>query len=649
MQNKYTLTRWRWMRGCLFLCCAVWAVPLLGCERAVQTCQQDADCKAGERCAEQKCIASSDGSVEKDTEAVPEGSEQNTQPEPPPWPDQVWPEPSVERPDRLIPPEGSTPKEGQRKIGQSCDPARTALSQDRCEKDGVCVFDLRPSVGVCRKACEPNAPSCQADQACEVVLDAETNQPTRHACQPTVEANEPCRHGLACPKDHLCARLSEVSTGVCLRRCAAAADCAASGKQGWCGTVAPLSDPAQSVNACVIQSDGAGAPCSGPRLCGTGLRCIGDNLNKRCRKGCDGGTPCATDETCVPFRNSRGEVLYSLCLPEVQENLPCDATVRCAQGLSCVSLPNKAQVCLKDCKADEKVCNAQTESCYVWATDRKACFRKEVPTGGSCDGGALCAKGLSCLGETPVGPFFCLAPCQQESDCLVGQACLPFGSQGQRFCSASCANGPCPTPLQCDADRCQPVPTQLGERPQNEVCTPSPLAPAKERCQRGLHCIVTGDQGRCFRPCNPQAPAPCPGPIACVWFAEAAAYVCGGTDANTCDLSKSSFCSADSRCVRKLFVESGRCVSSPKQPQDGLCLDETLPCEPAFRCAGDPLTPYRWRCRADCDKATGASCTSGQKCLDLGQGQACFAPCSNGACSPNSLTCEEVQGQSVCL
>ncbi len=649
LRDKYTNIGLRWINGFLLFCCVAWASLFLGCERTVQTCQQDQDCKAGERCIEQKCSPSSDGGVEKDIEALSDGSEQNTSLEPPPWPDQVWPEPAVERPDQLVPPEGTTPKEGQRKIGQTCDPARTALPQDRCEKETLCVYDLRPSVGVCRKVCDPKAPTCETNNVCDSVLDAETNQPIGHACVPTAEANEPCRHGLACPKDHLCARLVEVTTGVCLRGCSAAADCAAAGKQGWCGTVALLSDPAQNVNACVVQSDGAGAPCSGPRLCGTGLRCIGDNFNKRCRKGCDGGSPCEQAETCVPFRNTRGEVVYSLCLPEIKENASCDATVRCAQGLSCVTLPNKAQVCLKDCKADQKVCDAQTEICHTWATDRKACFRKETPVGGACDGGALCAQGLSCLGETSNGPFFCLAPCQQESDCAAGQACLPFGQQGLRFCAASCANGPCPSPLACEGDRCQPVPAQPGERPQNETCTLSPIAPPTERCQRGLRCVLTGDQGRCLRPCDPQSPAPCPGPIACVWFAEAAAHFCGGSDANTCDLSKSLFCSADTRCVRKLFSESGRCVSSPKQPQDGLCLDETLPCENALRCAGDPLTAYRWRCRVNCDKTAGTSCASGQSCLNLGQGQACFAPCSNNTCTSNSLICQEVQGQSICL
>ncbi|MCB9639102.1 MAG: hypothetical protein H6727_09440 [Myxococcales bacterium] len=636
----------RWNACFWALCFLASSLSLWACERQVQTCQTDKDCKAGERCISQACTPQNDGGTEKTP--LPDGSEPILSSEIPPWPDQTWPEPTFERPDRLVPPENATPVKGTRKDGETCDPTQTALAEDRCSDGLLCVYGSVTSAGICQKSCDPAAPACGSGQQCASVIGPDINQVIGHACVPESQDGEPCMHGLACPSTHACIRVSETNTGVCLKKCNAAADCASGGAQGYCGSVTLYEDAGQTVTACILQAAGAGSPCSGPRLCGAGLRCLGDSERKLCRKGCDGGAACGQGEVCVAYRNTNGQVVYSLCLPERLEKESCDATNRCAQGLSCVALANKARVCLKDCKADDKVCDAQTEVCQAWGTSSKACFLKDAPLGSSCDGGVLCAQGLSCLGESPVGPFFCLPPCSQDADCTSGQTCQRLGISGSLFCTPSCVNTSCPAPLACGNTHCFPVQDKPGEKAQNEVCTLSPLAPPAERCGQGLRCITTGDQGRCLRPCDPNAPAPCPGPIACTWLDSEKAHFCGAASTTTCDLSQSTFCSNDTRCLRKIFSESGRCQKLPQQPLDAYCLDQNLPCASNLRCAGDPLTYYRWRCRTPCD-SKGASCPNGQTCLNLGQGQACFAPCTNNACTSTSLTCQEAQGQAICL
>ena len=633
-----------------------------GCEPKAPACQRDEDCTGGQRCQTGSCVPASEGSQEA-VEAIQEGGEaqvetqaEEEQPEHPPWPDTRFPTPEADRPDRLQPPEERPPTAGMRKLGQTCDPARTALAQDRCEAGFLCVSAAMEGAGICKKSCSlAQEDGCASSERCGAIRSVEGLAPLGGACVAKAEASEPCDQLHACPKDWVCAfhATSAGKKGICLQRCEKAADCAQGGAaQGWCGSSRDWLESSTNVTACLQLVEAEGGRCDGPRLCGTGQRCMGETGNQRCRKTCTGGGACGQGERCVRFLDNKGDEQYAVCFPEREDGESCDATVRCKEGSTCATLSARERLCLRDCSTDPSRCNAQTERCEMWTTDRRACFRKDLPEGELCVGGALCSQGLACLSWSVGALPRCLRACGSGLPaCESGSQCHQADTQSPSFCTTACnADSDCNGALtQCSAQACIPSEALRGTAGLHDTCSSSLLAPAKERCPEGLRCVLLADQARCLRPCDPLSPAACGGPLPCLWRPSLNGFFCGTPGSNgDCDLAESRFCQEKQRCVRPILSEKGRCTAYGEETLSSPCLEESLACASPLRCAGDPLTPYRWQCRQPCDG--NQPCPAGESCLALAQGAACFPACNaQGACAASHQRCETLQGKPICL
>jgi hypothetical protein len=408
-----------------------------------------------------------------------------------------------------------------------------------------------------------------------------------------------------------------------------------------------------------------GKRCDGPAICGTGLYCIGSSALKRCLQQCTKIDDCPTQHVCSPILDAQGKPLYSVCFPAPPVYGSCDATMRCADGQSCIntgpsSMPHN--ICLRNCTKDPKLCSEQ-ETCVTISNNNAFCYML-AQEGQLCEGAVRCANGLSCVSPAPDSPLVCLATCEgNPSSCQSPYQCFTYKNRNTELslCLQTCtpkAVDPCTDKrFRCieklaDVPICVPeINSWLGQRTVGETCQPHPAAPAPSRCLPDLQCVSLLEGWTCLKTCSANS-AHCSEPHTCLFDHQTQRMYCAEPmpQNQVCDVAQRKLCASGLRCQHREFSSQGVCIAESFQALDTLCEPKFLACEKTRICAGDPITPFRWTCRTSCDQS--APCTSDQTCLKLTQGQsACFTTCStqNKTCKHKFQQCTDIQKHHICL
>lgn len=634
------------IRALLLSLSCLLCLPLLFTEGCSQTvCTADTSCGDGQTCQAGKCVSPEvDGGLDASSS------------EPPPYPDTDWKDGSFAGPESFV--EKTAQAVGTRKEGETCNPEITAIAQDRCADGMLCVAPYLRRVGLCMKSCTPDAATCGAGKRCGPVYSVDTGKALGHACGVAVEVGERCTFGRYCKDGFYCSAINGKYDGVCLKTCKDRSEC--DGGKGWCDEAKPFLTEDSKQQVCVALLAYKGARCVGPVLCGSGLTCV-EGSRPTCRLGCD-QRPCPTGETCVATKDSKGNTLYSACYPVVPVGGHCGTGFACEGGSACVgfSQPTRMLVCMKDCTKDAQVCGTGG-TCVELSSGRKVCyaFAKE---GALCDGPTRCESGLRCVSFKAGEPRHCVKDCTADaSTCGSTQRCHKVGKIGDKetsLCLEGCdSNDPKATctwsAFACEAvggGVCMPnSSTRTGKKKRNEACQAHPAALEAERCEQGLTCTDLDGEWRCLKLCDVSAPD-C-GAESCLVLSSLGRAHCGkaGKEGDGCDLGQGLYCAQGLRCQRRVSSLVGRCVKETMLTEGQLCSSDTSPCGENLLCAGDPVTPYRWSCRARCDNAL--TCKANQVCMTLQEGAACFETCQKEGdiCDDKIHLCQKIQERLGCF
>lgn len=177
------------------------------------------------------------------------------------------------------------------------------------------------------------------------------------------------------------------------------------------------------------------------------------------------------------------KILY----PEVQSGgfgSPCAITSECLEGFECVNSKGN-HYCSYECESD-KDCDPSA-ICQENGGKRLCALIGEA----SGDGRALgencsrvpCSDSFMCVGAMEE-EYFCVLPCQQDSDCMTGESCVIL-QDSSHVCVMVKKNGEtCSVKTLCDRDSLCVV-NENGESLCRQSCTSHNAA---VECQRGEYC-----------------------------------------------------------------------------------------------------------------------------------------------------------------
>lgn len=372
-----------------------------------------------------------------------------------------------------------------------------------------------------------------------------------------------------------------------------------------------------------------------PKLCVSGLKCVGPSKKKRCRRPqgfrqtcrpnsyhicadgltCDNGI-CRKSINAKCLSQTNGCVKAAVCVGP-RNNLRCQKPINvgdrcnpknlflaCSKGLVCdgnICRIREGQSCIRNTNR----CQQGTKC--VGTSRRKLC-KKPMKVGGRCavDPSWFCDKGLICqekvcrLRENAVCTsnlklcakgLHCVGPSRRK-EC---RRPIPVGGQCRRNNSYNrCING-----SSCDNSRCR-----LGL---NGPCKRTPAF-----CARNLHCVGNGKNKRCRKPvevgkkCNKDPKWTCRKGLVCE------KHICKLQEGTECNNRLNKYCKSSTKCVGR--PGQRRCR---KQVQlNGVCNDNQNLCIGSLACdaVGNPR-----RCKlppnANCRKAPN-SCVSGTRCVN---------------------------------
>lgn len=389
-----------------------------------------------------------------------------------------------------------------------------------------------------------------------------------------------------CIPNHLCATTSTGTTGICFESCDPKANTCKTGSR--CVEIFSP-DLRQSQGHACVPTTPVGYPCSQAVACEQGHVCMSYNTETAgiCRKACQQKDDCP-QQWCYSNQDVTGKEVTG-CSPFVEKaDEPCPTQTVCGSGLNCHGSSEQKR-CLQNCTADMKcpsthTCKEVKDSAgkIIYAL----CFRN-TKAGEYCDSTTTCEKDYLCvtLASSPYQGR-CMRDCGSDSKvCPAGEICDTV-SGTTKVCYRS-------------AQEKQPCGGEF-------------------RCESGLSCVKTQEQGpnHCLKTCDTKTPCPAGQqclqlqsgnniPSVCVHGCDPkATQPCAATDTECVDKVASS-----PVCLPALAGWSGQLpVGSPCSPH------ATLPaaqrCQPSLVCTS---LVDGWYCLQPCNTAT--SCPQGQQCL----------------------------------
>lgn len=345
-------------------------------------------------------------------------------------------------------------------------------------------------------------------------------------------------------------------------------------------------------------------------------------------------------EVCTVYPGAGGDV-----------GTPCASNADCRSGLGCRGAPNGgALMCTQDCGGGG--------ACPQGLTCQQA----------RTSGGGAAQSCLLAVGSPDLCHF-----CVSDSDCSAG-ICLTTGPEN--FCSITCANDTqCGAGYVCYANVCVP-PEATCPSPQ---CASDSGCPTGYRCQGGM-CRSPGEDGdRC------EISLYCKDCLLCVGSAsESTCRPCcaGSGQGGSCDACTNTACGAGASCLH--FGDGAGGYTA-----DAICVPPGAPacqgCATDSDCSSD-LICVNGLCHAPCNAGAANGCEqqacglapgepqsvcactheialAGQACgmvggtlrlcaygtQCVGTPATCRAPCGPGLGCRTGESCEQVDGQSVCL
>jgi MYXO-CTERM domain-containing protein len=251
----------------------------------------------------------------------------------------------------------------------------------------------------------------------------------------------------------------------------------------------------------------------------------------------------------------------------------------------------------------------------------------------------------------PDGASYCTTACRSSSDCgenecfgtsAGGGQCAPADSVGNPTCAGVMTGPECTSNSDCDstercnsAGECVPRPVDLGGL--GDPCETG------DGCNSG-ECITTGEGSICTETCNWLDPASC-----------AAGYYCDGEALGTCGEGRcmpgsagaaglGDACTVDSDCD-SLFCVGGTCglpcvPGGVESCPDGFsCIMGSLPLPSCGVCQQAGMVGDWCERNQDC---------ASFQCAERGDINFCTAICNDASECPESFTCDDAGGVSVC-
>ena len=183
--------------------------------------------------------------------------------------------------------------------------------------------------------------------------------------------------------------------------------------------------------------EGPGDPCGGPLACPENTECVSQGNQSVCMELCDTpGEPCDSGVMCVA--TSEGP---SICYlgSDTEPRDGCTSDAQCLEGQRCLRDATSG-TCVDPCQTAGELCDGG-ELCSTTSEGNLCLPGGSVPRGGTCESVLDCSKGNLCVGAGEQN--YCVAACNNASDCRPGQRCQELevnpGSVCRPGIGASCA------------------------------------------------------------------------------------------------------------------------------------------------------------------------------------------------------------------
>ena len=320
-------------------------------------------------------------------------------------------------------------------------------------------------------------------------------------------------------------------TGMCVEEisgCTADGDCASSEYcdpslracrpvKGFCQGCARDEECGGAGDHCLQSADGSracGRACTSDADCPRGAACADSGRGRQCMpwaqsqpascqafRGCtpDSKKACAVDGDCGAGEEQRCDVGRGQCVALQQA---------CAAGTVCDA---RNRVCVSDCAVDSD-CAAGLR-----CVDRACEPDAQCSVDADCSADKVCVK----TAGAPVGE--CRAACQVDTECPLGELCVP-GTNGRNRCEPGCTtSGGCPLDMRCNATTRQCEGPVVGSV---TVCQATVACPTCQQCSAQQACVPATAGFPYCQSCSSNAD--CPGGV-CLQLLDglACARTCG--------------------------------------------------------------------------------------------------------------------------
>jgi MYXO-CTERM domain-containing protein len=345
------------------------------------------------------------------------------------------------------------------------------------------------------------------------VLDAHDVQ---HLCEYYPEdgaVGSPCSVSDPCTNNLTCVPLTATDGGVLARYCTRGCPNLSPGECPPPFVCRPSTAVSGSTHACLAVPHESvtqvGKNCSNDPECGSarsvcqpptalpsgGTAWVGGYCQENCVAGSTHNT-CPAGSVCAEL----GE--QDRCLKRCRQG-----SGDCREGYTCSPLP-EGDVCVPNCYTNAD-CNAPGSNAFVCRICDRVCIQNKQTgksVGDPCDNSSECGLGQECLFINNHSQGVCTQPCSTAAcSCPAGTSCRSVGPD--RVCMKDCAAGTCASPLVCNpvggAYACAPGCRNATECPTGWSCAGGacydPSAPADAGC------TLCGDAG--------QPPPPPPPPV----------------------------------------------------------------------------------------------------------------------------------------